>query len=741
MPDLLRLPGCTVDLTDGLVHIDDTTRSLTPLETRVVRFLGDRRGDIVSREELEAQVWGFAPGVRSEVVPVAMRRLRGTLERDPKQPQALITERGRGWRLVVEEGPDRRSTLWGRDVLLAELEAGWDQHWLQTLTGPGGIGKSAVAAEALPGATVVALEAATTEAELGEALRAALGLPALEGSLDDVVAHVLRGGTSLLFDDAHGVVDVLRRVLGRIPTRAARVVVTARRPLGLPHERVVHVGPLDDDGSVALFRHHYDRAGGRAPLDDDALRSMIALLGGHPLAIALTAPLARVQPLDRLHQRLVARGLGVVEDRHRSDRHASLTACLASTHEAVQPDARAVLDGLAALPGGLSFDEVERLVDADPFDALEALIDAGLVHRVAERYRVAHLVRRWLSETRALPRAAAVPLVLDRVEASRRGPRPFAAIAHQLSELRAVADHVGPDHAPAFLRALGDARRGGAHLPAVLACVGALPALDTLPDGRLEQALIFADQLRLSEARVIADDLRLDELSAPFGLLDLRRRLALRGHGAAPDLDAYERWSPETPADWLDLGGAQLDAGAIDAALDTLRRAEVSAEEDGDSYVLVRTLALRHIVLDNHRTPDDGQLLRRALDLAEEAGLVHQALHVRALLVLHRGGADRHRQEAELAELEADLLAIGKTANAGKCAARPVGRDRLREPRRAARAHGAVGHVGLAPRQARRRDGARARGRTEPGWDGAGGACAGEAAAGDGGELPAGGAG
>ena len=56
MADLLELETCTVDLEQGVVLRDARTLKLTTLETRLVRYLCDRLGQDVSRDELLTEV-------------------------------------------------------------------------------------------------------------------------------------------------------------------------------------------------------------------------------------------------------------------------------------------------------------------------------------------------------------------------------------------------------------------------------------------------------------------------------------------------------------------------------------------------------------------------------------------------------------------------------------------------------------------------------------------------------------
>lgn len=665
MSEVLELDGCTVDLHERCVLHERSRVSLTSLEVRVLRFLWARRGEIVSRAQLEQEVWGFAPGVQSEAVPVAMRRIRKRLEQDPRRPRNLFTERGLGWRLgaprLAAQAPPG---LWGRDELLASIEAAWARHPIQTLTGPGGCGKSVAARASLPSATVVPLAEVDTREAWGEAVRRALQLEAAD-DVPRIVQAALSRGVHLLFDDADAVVDLVRGVLAEVPS-GARVLVTCRRPLKLRDERVWSVPPLAARDAAALFLHHYRRVGGEAPLDSEEVVTMVDYLGGHPLAIELTAPHARLLPLTRIRDRLEQRGLDSFEDPQRDARHASIAACLASTHAVLQPPALEILGALSLLPNGLSFDEIEAFLGSDPLKPLEDLVETAMIGRQGRRFIAQRLVRtywraRAVGETYG---ARVAKVVASRLRRIAEGPRPFRHLAGALGDLLAVAPFVGTTERRLVLDALAGARLGGAHLPAVRACLRALPPVGDDPRLAFELATVACDQLDLDGAAAIIASVRPCPGVTALDIADVRRRLAKRGSGTGPTLEDAASWPCERPLDHLHLANLCWDAGQTERAREELYTAIGWAERTRDVYVAVRARIILHILEDQHDTTPDGRLLNEALGLAEEAGLVHLALHIRGLSALLCGDAEREQMEEHLAGLEEDLVAMGKHAHA-----------------------------------------------------------------------------
>jgi two-component system alkaline phosphatase synthesis response regulator PhoP len=91
----------------GDVSIDfergDATKGGAPIalaakEFELLRYLVNRRGKVVSREELLESVWEYQPGVSSRTLDVHIAWLRQKLEDNPATPKHIHTVRGVGYR-------------------------------------------------------------------------------------------------------------------------------------------------------------------------------------------------------------------------------------------------------------------------------------------------------------------------------------------------------------------------------------------------------------------------------------------------------------------------------------------------------------------------------------------------------------------------------------------------------------------------------------------------------------------
>ena len=72
---------------------------LTEKETAILRFLHRAAQQVVSRETLLREVWGYNANVTTHTLETHIYRLRQKIERDPSTAQLLVTESG-GYKLL-----------------------------------------------------------------------------------------------------------------------------------------------------------------------------------------------------------------------------------------------------------------------------------------------------------------------------------------------------------------------------------------------------------------------------------------------------------------------------------------------------------------------------------------------------------------------------------------------------------------------------------------------------------------
>ncbi len=82
-----------------LVHDKGGKLRLTEKETAILKFLYRADGDVVTRDVLLREVWGYNANVTTHTLETHIYRLRQKIERDPANAQLLITEAG-GYKLL-----------------------------------------------------------------------------------------------------------------------------------------------------------------------------------------------------------------------------------------------------------------------------------------------------------------------------------------------------------------------------------------------------------------------------------------------------------------------------------------------------------------------------------------------------------------------------------------------------------------------------------------------------------------
>jgi len=100
---MLSFGGNEVDFRTYKGHAwDGGEHHLTHKEAMILKTLGDRAGEIVSREEILEAVWGYEVFPSTRTIDNFIVRLRKRFERDPERPAHVHTVRGVGYRFTTE---------------------------------------------------------------------------------------------------------------------------------------------------------------------------------------------------------------------------------------------------------------------------------------------------------------------------------------------------------------------------------------------------------------------------------------------------------------------------------------------------------------------------------------------------------------------------------------------------------------------------------------------------------------
>jgi DNA-binding response OmpR family regulator len=101
LPDDLRVDDLVVDFRRYEARKGEKTLEMTRKEFGLLRLLAARAGEVVSREELLNEVWGYENYPSTRTVDNHVASLRSKIEEDAAQPRRLLTVHGVGYKLVL----------------------------------------------------------------------------------------------------------------------------------------------------------------------------------------------------------------------------------------------------------------------------------------------------------------------------------------------------------------------------------------------------------------------------------------------------------------------------------------------------------------------------------------------------------------------------------------------------------------------------------------------------------------
>ncbi|MGE5287176.1 MAG: ATP-binding protein [Micromonosporaceae bacterium] len=385
-----------------------------------------RRATGMTQEEL-AQAAGISTrtvsdierGLRSVLHADTARRLTSAL-RLTGESRDMFNALARGHRIgrqpapLVSSIPEVPTPLLGRSrelqAITATLAEGSAR--LLTLTGPGGIGKTRLAAEAARqarqsfggGVYFVALGDLKDASLVGPELAKALGVVASGPDLQTLLARRLAGKRALV------VLDTFEHLTAAVPLVYALMIgspettflVTSRSALRLRGEQQFPVPPLELPGetdevspqrlarwpATALF---WERALAVRPglaLDPPAAAVVAEIcrkLDGLPLAIELAAARVRHLPLTAVRDQLTDRlRLLVGGTLDLPLRQRTMRDTVAWSHDLLVPDQAKLFRRLSVFSGGWDLDAAEVVCGGlgeigDMLEGISALVDQSLV--------------------------------------------------------------------------------------------------------------------------------------------------------------------------------------------------------------------------------------------------------------------------------------------------------------------------------------------------------------------------
>ncbi len=102
LPSDLHFGEISVDFKCFEARKGDKVLEMSRKEFGILRLLAARAGEVITRDELLDEVWGYDQYPTTRTVDNHVALLRTKLEDDPSKPRHLITVHGVGYKLVLE---------------------------------------------------------------------------------------------------------------------------------------------------------------------------------------------------------------------------------------------------------------------------------------------------------------------------------------------------------------------------------------------------------------------------------------------------------------------------------------------------------------------------------------------------------------------------------------------------------------------------------------------------------------
>lgn len=650
----------------------------------------------------------------------------------------LVSQSGAGWHLApaiaeldlasllaarrsypAHALPSWKGPFVGRSEELRRLAVLFDEERLVTLTGPGGSGKSRLAAQfglerlarKRESVFFVPLAGLDDSELIAGAILAAMEIPvAGSARLSAQLLNALSQRPALLIlDNFEHLLGGAVLVADMLTNTPAQVLVTSREPLRLPDEapyllRGLDLPPdaetpsFDGYGAVQLFVNRARQTDATFEIherDRPHLLRICQLSEGVPLALELAAAWTKVLSCATIAGEL-EKSLGFLQET--PGERGRLWGILDYFWRLLAPPEQRTVSYLATFRGGFSAEAARTVADASPF-LLLGLVDRALLstdetgryqlHELLRQYAWQHLDEpaRREAEERHARYFAGLAEWCEKQPIKRKNDVAYSVIDAELDNFRAAwswaVNHKWAELLEPMTRALrgyfdirGQLREARALFEQAAGALEGLPEAASARGWALEAQALFSYHLdRYDASQRLADEALalLGPLGPSEGLAMTLNTLGMLASGREDYAAAghyFERFKAvqETLGDAVGAARAlnnlatanDLAGNKRQAKRDYLACIELHRRHQNDTSLAIALINLAHVCNDLGEPDEAERALREGLAVSEQVG--YRLASISALCAL----ADTAHRRGDLGEAEARLVeAIRRAEQAG----------------------------------------------------------------------------
>jgi two-component system alkaline phosphatase synthesis response regulator PhoP len=99
-PEVHQFGDLEINFKRYVAHKKDKSLKLSPREFEILQYFVKKRGEIISRDELLNQIWGYDTFPNTRTVDAHIAKLRQKIEDEPEEPNIIITIHGLGYKFL-----------------------------------------------------------------------------------------------------------------------------------------------------------------------------------------------------------------------------------------------------------------------------------------------------------------------------------------------------------------------------------------------------------------------------------------------------------------------------------------------------------------------------------------------------------------------------------------------------------------------------------------------------------------